>query len=192
MIKAIETRYDGHKFRSRIEARWAVFFNSMDIQYLYEPEGFELPSGDRYLPDFYLPGVGMRSTADTGVWIEVKSHIENDHSWSGEPFDTLTKFSQAKGQPIALFVGEVGNGMQNKVDIYEINNRAVDWPMTIVKCRSCGSVKIEFQEGNYMHCEKCDSGVAGYNLHREKPGELIIKGAVDDANYARFEHGEHP
>ena len=24
-IKAIETEYDGHRFRSRLEARWAVF-----------------------------------------------------------------------------------------------------------------------------------------------------------------------
>lgn len=28
-IKAIETEYDGHKFRSRLEARWAVFFNAI-------------------------------------------------------------------------------------------------------------------------------------------------------------------
>ena len=30
-IKAIETVYDGHKFRSRLEARWAVFFNNANI-----------------------------------------------------------------------------------------------------------------------------------------------------------------
>lgn len=28
-IKAIETEYDGHRFRSRLEARWAVFFNAI-------------------------------------------------------------------------------------------------------------------------------------------------------------------
>ena len=31
-IKAIETEYDGHKFRSRLEARWAVFFGNKAIQ----------------------------------------------------------------------------------------------------------------------------------------------------------------
>lgn len=54
-IKAIETHYNGYRFRSRLEARWAVFFDSLNIQYIYEPEGYELNDGTRYLPDFYLP-----------------------------------------------------------------------------------------------------------------------------------------
>jgi len=41
-------------FRSRLEARWAVFFDALGEEWQYEVEGFELPSG-RYLPDFYLP-----------------------------------------------------------------------------------------------------------------------------------------
>lgn len=53
-IQAIQTYYDGIKFRSRAEARWAVFFNTLGIQYHYEPEGYSLPSGP-YLPDFFLP-----------------------------------------------------------------------------------------------------------------------------------------
>lgn len=53
-IKAIETRYAGCRFRSRLEARWAVFFDTLGIRWEYEPEGFELPSG-RYLPDFWFP-----------------------------------------------------------------------------------------------------------------------------------------
>ena len=53
-IKAIQTDYNGYRFRSRLEARWAVFFDAGDIKYQYEPEGYETESG-RYLPDFYLP-----------------------------------------------------------------------------------------------------------------------------------------
>ena len=53
-IKAIETIYNGYKFRSRLEARWAVFFDNAVIEYEYEPEGFDL-GGVWYLPDFYLP-----------------------------------------------------------------------------------------------------------------------------------------
>lgn len=63
MIKAIETRYAGCRFRSRLEARWAKFFDTAGVKWEYEPEGFEMPSG-RYLPDFWLP--------DVGVWVEVK------------------------------------------------------------------------------------------------------------------------
>jgi hypothetical protein len=66
--RAIETKYKGYNFRSRLEARWAVFFDSAGIKWQYEPEGFEksIDGEDtvRYLPDFYLP--------DFGTWVEVK------------------------------------------------------------------------------------------------------------------------
>jgi len=68
-MKAIETFYDGHRFRSRLEARWAVYFNAVGISYEYEPEGFELSDGTKYLPDFYLP--------DENYWIEIKPVTED-------------------------------------------------------------------------------------------------------------------
>lgn len=55
MIKAIDTHYGGHLFRSRLEARYAVYFDVLGVKWQYEHEGFELGNGDRYLPDFYLP-----------------------------------------------------------------------------------------------------------------------------------------
>lgn len=55
VFNTIETYYDGYKFRSRLEARWAVFLNALDIRYEYEPEGFYLGDSIKYLPDFYLP-----------------------------------------------------------------------------------------------------------------------------------------
>lgn len=66
-IKPIETRYDGVLFRSRTEARWAVFFNVLKIKWYYEYEGFGLKTG-KYLPDFYLPGYD----AEGGCFAEVK------------------------------------------------------------------------------------------------------------------------
>lgn len=63
-IQAIETQYNGYRFRSRLEARWAVFFDAADIKYEYEPEGFILNDGTHYLPDFYLP--------DFKLYVEVK------------------------------------------------------------------------------------------------------------------------
>ncbi len=37
-IQAIETRYKGYRFRSRLEARWAVFFDHLKIEWEYEPD----------------------------------------------------------------------------------------------------------------------------------------------------------
>ena len=59
-IKPIETVYNGYRFRSRLEARWAVFFDALKVNYEYEPEGFELPSGNYYLPDFRIKCYGTR------------------------------------------------------------------------------------------------------------------------------------
>ena len=52
---AIPTKYKLHTFRSRLEARWAVFMDCMEIAWEYEPEGFQMSDGMRYLPDFWLP-----------------------------------------------------------------------------------------------------------------------------------------
>jgi len=41
-VKPIETVYSDHLFRSRLEARWAVFFDYMGIKWVYEPEGYDL------------------------------------------------------------------------------------------------------------------------------------------------------
>lgn len=39
-VAAIETRYGGYRFRSRIEARWAVFFTRLGLDWEYEEQGF--------------------------------------------------------------------------------------------------------------------------------------------------------
>ena len=57
--RAIKTHYADCRFRSRLEARWAVFFDALKIKWQYEPEGYILPNGRWYLPDFYLPQVWM-------------------------------------------------------------------------------------------------------------------------------------
>ena len=54
-FKAIPTRYSEHLFRSRLEARWAVFFDQIGLKWIYEMEGYELQNGQKYLPDFYFP-----------------------------------------------------------------------------------------------------------------------------------------
>lgn len=64
VIKAIETSYKGFSFRSRLEARWAVFFDAMGVQWEYEKEGYDLGEAGWYLPDFWLP--------ETKSFIEVK------------------------------------------------------------------------------------------------------------------------
>ncbi|MFE3452423.1 hypothetical protein ACFXJ8_26215 [Nonomuraea sp. NPDC059194] len=68
-IQAIDTRYKGCRFRSRLEARWAVFLDTLGIRWEYEPQGYLVGAKRRpYLPDFYL--------TDLNWWVEVKGPLE--------------------------------------------------------------------------------------------------------------------
>lgn len=85
-ITAIETRYAGHLFRSRLEARWAVFFDRLGIAWEYEPQGYVLGNGESYLPDFWLPGLHL--------WVEVKGTVNR------EVLATLGNAAAANGLPL--------------------------------------------------------------------------------------------
>lgn len=70
-IKAVPTLYRGTYFRSRIEARWAVFMDVLGIPYHYEPEKFQL-SGGRYIPDFMLDNAASCADSSQDLFLEVK------------------------------------------------------------------------------------------------------------------------
>ena len=109
-IKAIETSYQGYRFRSRLEARWAVFLDTLGIRYEYEKEGFELEDVGRYLPDFWLP--------DLHVWLEIKG---------GEPtWDEIRKAQELycvgekeRGWGVAFGIGEPHYGDDLRVFCFE-------------------------------------------------------------------------
>ncbi len=77
MHRAIETRYKGYRFRSRLEARYAVLFDALEVEWEYEPEGFDLGNEKRYLPDFFIrfpAGSHQREKwPGAGYWVEIKA-----------------------------------------------------------------------------------------------------------------------
>lgn len=88
-MKVIETHYAGYHFRSRLEARWAVFFDTMKIKWQYEPEGYVLENGEWYLPDFLL---------EDSLYAEVKPAEPTQEDWS-----KIKSFAQE--MPIVLLIG---------------------------------------------------------------------------------------
>lgn len=93
-IKAIETQYKGYRFRSRLEARWAVFFDSLGVRWEYEKEGFDLGKSGWYLPDFWLP--------DYQCWVEVKGEYSPDFSPTS-PGGKAIALEQMTGNPVVIF-----------------------------------------------------------------------------------------
>jgi hypothetical protein len=68
-IQALPSKYRGITFRSRMEARWAYYFDLLGCSWDYEPEAFPLPQGN-YLPDFWCDFQGG------GSFVEVKPNEE--------------------------------------------------------------------------------------------------------------------
>jgi hypothetical protein len=91
-IKAIETYYNGFRFRSRLEARWSIFFDALGLKFEYELQGYAM--GEQcYLPDFWLPRLQL--------WAEVKPDLE-----AVKKNETLyAAFVRSINQPLLLLVG---------------------------------------------------------------------------------------
>jgi len=97
VIKPIPTEYAGVRFRSRLEARWAMLLDDKKIRWVYEVEGYELPDGGWYLPDFWLPDIhtflevkgpmqqGIEKVWEFAAAVEDENHKvelgEEDDSW---------------------------------------------------------------------------------------------------------------
>jgi len=94
---AKDTIYRDYEFRSRLEARWAVFFDLMDLDWSYELEGYEL-DGASYLPDFLLYNMGPKE--EQRHYVEVKSP-----AYTSE-LDKASLFASQVHESILLAIGK--------------------------------------------------------------------------------------
>jgi hypothetical protein len=203
-IKARETEYNGYLFRSRLEARWAVFFDALGIRYMYELETFKFGDGTQYLPDFWMP--------DQDCWIEIK------------PFSPTEKeehkaqlLADATGKRVFIFYGEprvpdftddcdsawakwprceddlerarelVANG---KVEAVGWGDYGYLW----CECRHCGALGIEFDgRSARLPCRKAvcppPDGHPDKDYNYDSPR---LRAAYKKAKQARFEFGATP
>ncbi len=88
MIKSIPTTYDGVRFRSRLEATWAAFFDAVGWKWQYEPLDYE-----GWTPDFILFG------AHGVIPVEVKpiewgdtSHAMSNYVQKADELSKVRKF----------------------------------------------------------------------------------------------------
>lgn len=182
MIKAIETKYKGYRFRSRGEARWAVFFDTLEIKYEYEREGFDL-GGTLYLPDFWLP--------ELETWLEVKGE-----SPTQEEIRKCILLAQASKHCVLLawnLPGEADEGQMlrmhgDEVD-YDWINLVGHWWYACAKCRHVG-----VSYGAKCSTCKCADWSGTHNQGRNGwvYDNYRIEQAYKAARQSRFEHGENP
>jgi hypothetical protein len=200
-IKAIETKYKGYRFRSRLEARWAVFFDALKLAWDYEPEGYELPTKKwmtddpkdpgievvhRYLPDFYI--------RDCEMFVEIKGSTPTP-----DEFGKCSELAQQSGKAVLVCWGLP----------YENPNYLYCWDTTDSSGGSFdtwGSFlwPVSSATGLVVHAERLREDrriYLGGNFTNEvynlscapfDPNAGHFDWAVNAARAARFEHGEKP
>ena len=189
-IKAIETKYKGYCFRSRLEAGWAVFFENLGYKWEYEPEGFDLGDGVYYLPDFKITGVDTNGDKML-YWFEVKPHG--------------VELSELDTKKIEMFANAVGDSLGYAGDFILLDG--IPDENRCYKSIISGFVNVlwsermrpwwdEKENTTYlMHADNYLDELAyyGHKYHYKRmPGNWVddYRKAIKAARSARFEHGE--
>ena len=184
-IKPIETSYKGYKFRSRLEARWAVFFDAMGWQWEYEPEGYVLSDGSWYLPDFLInDGRGK-------AFVEVKpiSILQNQHD-----FDlAIQKLSMLTGDKINSIFCIDNTGGILVIGVPDMSLHYIANESDYDAIMFCYEDYYRPSWASYNHADNRAFGLY-YNpgdREYEKANRYhpIFLNAIDKAKSARFEHG---
>ena len=199
MSKAIETKYKGYRFRSRLEARWAVFFDALGIVYCYEEQGYEvrLDGGTvfRWLPDFYLPDYGCHVEVKGG---KVEASDSEKMGWLLDYGSPLPYFCDGHDDDYGLLM--LGDVPYLKDERHTpaftfithhkglIKNKALIIGKELLVVEECdwqsggGALKGFFDPSSEQKFVRRGSKYTG--------GAQLTFDAINKARQARFEHGE--
>lgn len=196
-IKPIETEYNGYRFRSRLEARWAVFFDTCGIPYEYEPEGFVLTDGTYYLPDFYLPWYRC--------YVEIKPNVETEIK---KGMDMISNLAYEKEKCIGMLCTGLPNNnkFSSMLAFYYLRNaygelvKSSDFVCFREGCWWTDDDGLEhgttkhyislIAAGDYNFNDKNGDSVPIFPGRTLTSYRYDFEGAVEAAKKARFEHGE--
>ena len=162
-LKAINTIYKGYRFRSRLEARWAVFFDALAVKWEYERDGYSLPHG-AYLPDFWFP--------EWRAFAEVKG---SDEMFDERCMNLAIDLVNQTGFPLVALIGspELVGYLGFRISDPEGMSREV--------------------VSGHVHLERSASdGCLSFYYPADSTGKCTekLEAAVHAARSARFEHGE--
>jgi len=201
-IKAIETSYKGYRFRSRLEARWAVFFDHLGWKWKYEHQGYRIGYADQiaWLPDFEVVTPGGQH-----LYVEVKGDPDffiNNDEWldhldfgGGPPGFADSAYADDFGPDVKplLLLGDIPDvlpgylGLDVRVIAHHKGVGAFFLPLM-----PWGLDTIGFKTSDW---EQVDCGVGlkdfqaqTYSIRGIRKNE--ISDALSAARRARFEHGE--
>ncbi len=198
-LKAIQTEYKGYKFRSRLEARWAVFLDALGVKWEYEPEGYDLGNGICYLPDFRLYDVTINHgyfKRHCTIYLEVKGQMNNEDAAKIKRFyelgyDDESHYGESKSA--VLVVGNIpeGEDMRELLDYMqdEAYGSYGNWP---------SPYNFETVDGDYFAAYPGVDQRGTFTLFGDDSNYLWsmdehkTENAYRLARQARFEYGDTP
>lgn len=143
MLKALATTYNGIRFNSRLESRWAYFMNGMSIAWEYEKEAYDL-DGLTYVPDFWLPA--------HRAWLEIKGDLITDEIGL-TVVRKCTKLAALSGAPVILAFNDPLN---QKCAVF--GKKGGFYPNShFTVCRSCGAFGVHVRHLEETRC-LCPNG----------------------------------
>jgi hypothetical protein len=178
MVEAIETKAYGCRFRSRLEARWAVFLTELGLDWDCEREGFVI-DGTPYLPDFWLPSIDPECRAlGWGLWLEIKPMWPLDEAQESLYAGT----AKETGHRLIAVCGGPWNA---KAYIFDHHHNGD--PISIPLCTEAT-----------LHQNRDTGEVVWFSARPRRTQPLAfgsrgdLERAITAARSARFEHGETP
>lgn len=195
-LKAIQTEYKGYRFRSRLEARWAVFFDALGVKWEYEPEGYDLGNGVYYLPDFLLHDVTVNHELfqrHCDIYVEVKGVMTDEDARKIIRFSDLGYDDENRdgvSKTAVLVVGNIPEGESMRELIWNMQELAYSGNPPYYN--------FETIDGDYFAAYPGIDKHGTFTLFGDDSSytwsmdEMATERAYRIARQARFEHGETP
>jgi hypothetical protein len=199
-IKAIETNYMGCRFRSRLEARWAVFFDALGWDWEYEKQGYVIGCYENddlsWLPDFEVV-----TPSGQHLYVEVKGDpdffaeggwLERFDFGGGPPGFSDCGHSDAydaQRKPL-LLLGHVPRFDTENVEFYApliVHYKGVHGHLA--KLTRAG---VKPEQRYLWHSIHSGNGISDFQVGvaRSYSPDISVARALRAASGARFEHGE--
>jgi hypothetical protein len=167
--KAIATTYNGVSFRSRLEARWAMFFDLVNADWRYEYEGYQLPSG-WYVPDFWLPQIK--------TWVEIKP-----------PFNVEYAAERDRKDKAERLCGELAVATGNRAVLMstDFGSWLPDWNEVVDQCTAFMPREGHYDtDAPYLPCICPECYRLGFEF--EGRGARICKDGTSDRGHTASHH----
>ena len=202
-IKAIETEYKGYRFRSRLEARWAIFFDLCGARWEYEPEPFSVDDDLGYLPDFLVHDVelihgGNAPYKTVDLWVEVKGKMTEEDADKIWKFCDLDYDRPDEGLSFVRNPVYVVDGLPDGDDINDITGFCRDHMSCAGEIEPFSFLTVDGDKESYVAYPGLITGCHRFALFKEDDGLLwcmdgeATERAFRIARQVRFDHGQTP